>query len=164
MTSIYSLLNIIIFFACTQIVEGQSSNDFRDITQMITAQEFEAIKSFILNNGDRRTYCNKYNNNPHYSFEGFDVYLNPETEQANINCDSDISDFNDMVIHDRDSDPQYYHLLIVRPGDLANTQVIRATQEMQEGRVYLLNFYDDKLDLMMGKLDGYISKIKEGIE
>lgn len=160
MKTICSLLIIIL---CSQKVEGQSSNDFHDITPMITTQEFEDIKSFILNNGDRRTYCNKYNSNPHYSFDGFDVYLNPETGQANINCDPEISDFNEMVIHDQNSDPQYYHLLIVRQGDLANKQIIRATQEVQEGRVYLLNFYDDKMDLMRDKLDAYISKVKASI-
>jgi hypothetical protein len=38
-----------------------------------------------------------YNDNPHYSFTDFDVFLNPDTGQANINCDKQKSDFNHMV-------------------------------------------------------------------
>ena len=49
-----------------------------------------------------------YNDNPHYSFKDFDVLLNPDTGQANINCDQQKSDFNHMVFRTKAS--AYYHL------------------------------------------------------
>ena len=82
--------------------------DYREITQSLSVQDFESIKSFILENGDRQTYCNMLLDNPHYSYEGFEAYLNPEIGQKNIRCDPEISDFNMRVSRDQHSDPQYY--------------------------------------------------------
>jgi len=45
---------------------------------------FDLIKTFVLTNGDKETYSNMYNNNPHYSFDGLEAYLNPEIGQGNI--------------------------------------------------------------------------------
>ena len=79
---------------------GLSKKEFLDVTNKISPEKFIAIKNFILKYGDRRTYCNMYNQNPHYAFEGFDVYLSPAVGQQNINCDSSKSDFNGITIHD----------------------------------------------------------------
>ena len=67
---------------------------------------FRAIERFILSNGDRQTYCNMYNNNPHYALgDSLHVYLNPSVgvEQHNINCDPTKSDFNQIVVQDQRS-------------------------------------------------------------
>jgi len=71
---------------------------------------FLLIKNHILARGDRQTYCNRYNHNPHFQFREFDIYLNPDIGQQNINCDSKLSDFNEMVIRTKDSD--YYNLTL----------------------------------------------------
>ncbi len=141
-------------------IVDNTSNEYRDITKNLSVQEFETIKSFILENGDRQTYCNMYNNNPHYSFEGFEAYLNPETGQGNINCDPEISDFNEIVIRDQDADPQYYHILIVRQGDLENKEIFFNVPEgMKEEKVYLLKYYEYDLDMMERKIYKYIELI-----
>lgn len=59
---------------------------------------FIAIKRFILAKGDRQTFGNMYNRNPHYAFDGFDAFLIPDVGQANINCDPARSDFDGIVI------------------------------------------------------------------
>jgi hypothetical protein len=64
----------------------------------MTTTQFDIIKQYILRKGDRQTYCNMYNNNPHLALDEFEVYLNPSIGQANINCDPNLSDFNDLVI------------------------------------------------------------------
>lgn len=56
------------------------------------------IKQFILTNGLSRTYCQMYNNNPYYGFTNCNAYLDPETGQANINCDRSKSGFNRLVM------------------------------------------------------------------
>ena len=77
---------------------------------VLTAANFLLIKNHILARGDRLTYCNRYNHNPHFQFREFDIYLNPDTGQQNINCDPKLSDFNEMVIRTKDSD--YYNLTL----------------------------------------------------
>ena len=76
---------------------------------VLTAATFNQIKNFILAHGDRQTYCNMYNNNPHAVFANMDIFLNPDTGQQNINCDIKLSGFNHMVI--RTQYPlKYYHI------------------------------------------------------
>lgn len=67
---------------------------------VVSPKSFRAIKALIIQRGDRQIYCNMYSNNPHLGFEGFDVFLNPDVGQRNINCDLARSDFNEMVIRD----------------------------------------------------------------
>jgi hypothetical protein len=62
------------------------SNKYIEFTENFSCQKFESVKDFIIVKGDRQTYSNMYNSNLHFSFNGFDVYLNPETGQENINA------------------------------------------------------------------------------
>lgn len=141
-----------------------TSDDFLDITYMMNYNDFENIKTLILSNGDRETFCNMYNDNPHYSFEGFETYLNPEIGQLNINCNPELSDFNIIVIRDQSSDPQYFHLLIVRNGDLENEQIAGKVSGMIEGKIYLLKYYEYDLDIMAEKVRIYIDEMKDIVE
>jgi hypothetical protein len=122
--------------------------EFRDITHVVSVDLFESIKTFILTNGDRETYSNMYNDNPHYSFDGFESYLNPDIGQFNPDCDTSKSDFNEIVIRDQNAIPQYYYIRIVRKGDIANEQII-TYEGMSEDKVYLLNFFDDNIDSLI---------------
>lgn len=142
----------------------EASDDFLDITHMLSYNDFEKIKTFILSNGDRETFSNMYNDNPHYSFTGFETYLNPETGQLNINCNPDLSDFNEIVIRDQSSDPQYFHLLIVRNSDLKNQQISRKLTGLIEGKVFLLKYYDYDLETMAEKVKLYIVDMKNKVE
>jgi hypothetical protein len=74
----------------------------------LTPANFELIKRFVLRKGDRQTYCSMYNQNPHFRFEGFDVYLNPDVGQQNINCDPALSDFDELVVHDERVPGEYF--------------------------------------------------------
>jgi len=68
---------------------------------VLTVSNFLTIKNFILTNGLSQTYCQMYNGNPYFGFEGMNAYLNPDTHQANINCDRSKSDFNSLVLQER---------------------------------------------------------------
>jgi len=68
---------------------------------VLTVSNFLTIKNFILTNGLSQTYCQMYNGNPYFGFEGMNAYLNPDTLQANINCDRSKSDFNALVLQER---------------------------------------------------------------
>ncbi len=135
---------------------------FRDITYIVSVDSFESIKNFILTNGDRETYSNRYGNNPHCSFDGFELYLNPDIGQLNSDCDTSKSDFNEIVIRDQNSNPQYYYVHVVRKGDLANAQ-IHTFEGMDEGKVYLLNFDNNNMDSMVNNVSIYIEIIKKEV-
>ena len=67
---------------------------------LLTPTNFALIRQFILREGDQKTYCNMYNNNPHLGGLGFDVFLNPADGQKNIGCDPELGGFDTIVISD----------------------------------------------------------------
>ena len=76
-------------------------------------EAFERIKRYILALGGRRTYCNMYNANPHHRFATFDAYLTPDVGQRNINCDPELSDFDEIVVQDWGLDEVYVGARVV---------------------------------------------------
>jgi len=150
--------------ACTkdkeEVIVEVTTNEYADITETFSMNDFEVAKAFILTNGDRGTYRNFDNDNPHYSFNGFEAYLNAEIGQANINNDPNISDFNQITIRDRNADPQYYTIHIVRKGDSAKEGITRPVEGMKEEKVYYINKYDYDINIMKNNLNRYIEVIK----
>ncbi|HPE76219.1 MAG TPA: T9SS type A sorting domain-containing protein [Draconibacterium sp.] len=160
----------LLFYICI-LANGRSINyvpvdtvqfEFRDITHIVSVDSFESIKTFVLTNGDRETYSNMYNDNPHFHFEEFELYLNPDIGQANINCDTSKSDFNEVVIKDQNANPQYYYVHVVRKGDLTNAQ-IHTFEGMVEEKVYLLNFDNNNMDSMINNVSQYIEIIEKEV-
>ncbi|WP_157814136.1 hypothetical protein [Olleya sp. Bg11-27] len=75
--------------------------NFTNVSDVISFEEFEQIKAFILKNGDKMIFRNFDNNNPHYKYVNCDVFLGADIGQRNINNDPDISDFNQLTIKNR---------------------------------------------------------------
>jgi len=132
---------------------------FANISDLVNYDTFETIKDFILKQGHRMTYRNYDNNNPHYQFEGFNVFLGADIGQGNINNDPEISDFNQLTIADWESDICYYNLIIVRKGDLKPRKAW-ILPAMKEGEVYLVDYYEKRLDTMRNNLPTYLEVIK----
>ena len=86
----------------------------KNIDPVLNLDNFILIKNFILAQGRRQTYCNMFNDNPAYNIADCYYYLNPDTGQANINCDPTKSDFNTLVIYGHDT--ASYHVSI-KQGD-----------------------------------------------
>jgi len=141
--------------------ESQSM-DFTNVSSIVNIEKFENIKEFILKNGDKMTYRNIDNNNPHYKFKNFDTYLGADIGQKNINNDPEISDFNQLTIVDSKSNIRYYELLILRKGDIKEGK--RWVKEgMKEEQVYLVDVYGKGLKLMENNLLNYLKQIEEEI-
>ena len=86
----------------------------RDISDIVSKQTFEEIVQYILSNGDRMTYCNMYNNSPHYGLERIDIYLNPISQFINMEALSwSVSDYETITIKDWDSRHTYYDIRLV---------------------------------------------------
>jgi hypothetical protein len=133
-----------------------------NINHLLPPDTFEKIKHFILQEGGRKTYRNFDNNNPHYQFSDFSVYLGADIGQQNIINDPAISDFNEITIQDWNSDITYYHIIIVRNGDIENGKAwIR--KGMENNNVYLSDVYNQGIDKMMEKLPYYVEIIEKEI-
>lgn len=134
---------------------------FDDVTDYLPLHFFEEMKSFILKNGTRQTFRNFDNNNPHYSFGAFVVYLGADIGQGNINNDPTISDFNQLSIN---SNHFIQHCLIiaVRKGDLKKNKCW-VYPGMSEEKVYLINPYKKDIAVLQENCKQYIQIIKEKI-
>ena len=88
MKKILFFILVLHFYECSSTayeeINNNSSSEYLVINDLLSYNEFEDIKEFILKYGDKQTYRNYDNNNPHYSFEGFECYLNSEIGQENI--------------------------------------------------------------------------------
>lgn len=74
----------------------------------VSVESFDRIVRFILERGDRLTWCNRFNDNPHYRFANFDAFLNPDLGQRNINCDPALSGFDNLTIRVDDGACEYF--------------------------------------------------------
>ena len=108
--SLTTILILILVSGCSgshESTPSQSAEAPQQVDVVLTAAAFNQIKDHILADGDRQTYCNMFNNNPHVTLGNMDIYLNPDTGQQNINCNLKLSAFNHMVIRTRD--PRKYY-------------------------------------------------------
>ncbi len=159
----FKLLILIILLGFTSD-DKQPSEKFHDITDDISPESFNRIKNFILEKGDRKFYCSMYNNNPHFYFGTFHAYLNPDTGQKNINCDLSLSDFNELVIHDPDSEIQYLNVVLIKNINYGENIQFKKIPGMTSGHVYLLNEYSTDLKTGRKALLKAIKKISETIK
>jgi hypothetical protein len=88
-----------------------------DDDPVLSVDNLNALKDFILARKRVRTFCNMYNGNPWLETEHFDLYLLPDAggphghPQWNINCDPTRGDFRRLVIRRKhESDDQYREL------------------------------------------------------
>ena len=120
------------------IVLNQSNvPDFTNVTNNFSASQFEELKRFILKKGDRLTYRNFDNKNPHYKMGSADLYLNAEIGQENMNNDATISDFNEITINDA---KYRYTIRLVRKGDLKKANIY-SPKGLEENKLYLTGVY-----------------------
>lgn len=163
--------NVLIFllltmaFSCDDKDSKQLANDYREITDKLSVQDFEKIKTFILDSGKFEPYFNMYQQQPVYSFDNFLVTLLPEVGQHNIACDPEISDFNQLVIYDPDLQSTYLYFLMIRQGDFKKENIeIPDYDGLKENRVYLMRFSDHDLDELFDESEYYIIQMKNKLE
>lgn len=109
---------------------------FEKISDRFNPSQFEKVKHFVLEKGDKKTYRNYDCNNPHFDFGSFEVFFGADVGQKNILNDPSISDFNELVIYTNDN-TRYFALIIVRKGDIKNQKQF-TSKGMEEGHVYLM--------------------------
>ena len=165
MKKYFGLIFILILLGCNNKEKELSSNDFRDVTNQLSVQDFEKIKTYILDKGTFEPFFNKYQQQPLYPFDGFSATLLPEIGQLNVTCNPQISDFNQLVIYDSGLQSKYIYFLIIRHGDFQKVNIeIPDYAGLKENKVYLLRYSDYDLNEMEVKAENYISQMKNRIK
>jgi hypothetical protein len=133
-----------------------TEQNFIDVTDHFSLDKFEVLKEKILKNGDRETYRNYDNQNPHYVLNGVDLYLNAEIGQKNINNDPELSDFNEITVNDGINHVTFT-IRIVREKDFENKQIY-IHEGMEKNKIYLMNHYKNiKEALKKEIIEGYLN-------
>jgi hypothetical protein len=130
-------MKVLIVIMSLIVLNQGTAPDFTNITNNFSESQFDELKRFILKKGDRQTYRNFDNNNPHYKLGNADLYLNAETGQKNMNNDATLSNFNEISIND----PKYHYTIrLVRKGDLKKTNIY-SPKGLEENKLYLTGVY-----------------------
>lgn len=115
-----ALTLLIFLFRCLPVQCGQPDNYnmLIDFNAQFNFYYFEQLRSYIINNGDRKTYCPNYKDNPHYVFDdlSLEIYLNPTNRDGRIPSDND---YNVMyLLEDTDPYPIHYYLYLTSNRDV----------------------------------------------
>jgi hypothetical protein len=148
---------ILILNNCYAQNKEKMQKQYIDLSEELTVKEFKDMVGFILKNGDRQTYCNMYNNNPHYKFEGFEVFLNPIHQTinwTNDNLSNEISDYNAIVIRDLQANGSYYYLKL-NENNILFDDIYNQYDEKERNliRNKILNEYLPKMKREFGKME-----------
>ncbi len=79
---------LFIFFLPAKSQEATDPTMLIKINDALNSHDFEQIRSYIFEKGDRKTYCPHYIDNPHYQMEedNIEIFMNPavvDTKQTN---------------------------------------------------------------------------------
>lgn len=75
--AILALLTVSSYAAPTNSSPASAIQPFGAHETILKASSFNRIKDFVLAHGDRQTYCNMYNNNPHIALGNMDMTFPP---------------------------------------------------------------------------------------
>lgn len=103
------ILLIVSVISCN-VLFSQTKMKNNNQLEKLSPKHFKEIIVFVLNKGDRATYCNMYNNNPHLKIDDLNLYLNPMNQQINFFAEKlsiNEKDYNEIVIFDNKT---YFHI------------------------------------------------------
>lgn len=74
---LFSILFIVFLSVKAQVATDASM--LIDLNERLNFYDFEQMRSFIIKNGDKKTYCPNYTDNPHYEMRdaNLEIYMNP---------------------------------------------------------------------------------------
>lgn len=90
---------LLFFFSITMNAQDMKQPDPIDISNILSFDEFQEIKKFILDKEQTKTYGNMYNDNPYYSFDNnVNVYLNPIRQFVQESKINDPNEYDEICI------------------------------------------------------------------
>lgn len=98
-------------------VSGQQVERYNmliDFNRQFNFYYFEQLRAYIINNGDRKTYCPSYKDNPHLRIGSLlvDIYLNPTN---NDGFEPSKNDYNVMYLLEEQGSKSVHYYLYLNP-------------------------------------------------
>lgn len=104
----YLLILICLLFSLMMNAQEPKNVKPMDISNILSYDDFQKIKQFVLDKGQVQTYCNMYNDNPFYQFDdGIELYLNPIVQFYTGGEHPDLEAYNTMTIRIWDEKKDY---------------------------------------------------------
>ncbi|MDR3273265.1 MAG: hypothetical protein LBT29_07280 [Flavobacteriaceae bacterium] len=125
-------------------ISDKESKYIKNIDNILNKEEFQNILEYIIKNGDRRTYCQAYNYNPHYSLDGFEIYLNPVHQGLDLSYN--IHDYNEIVIYDNSDYRKYFDIILSDSVYIYNAYRYEPQKDFEE---IIIEKYIPKLKLLI---------------
>lgn len=127
------------------------ADKFVDIADIFSKKDFEELRSFIFKKGDRQSFRNFDNDNPHYRFEDFDVYLGTGDQRRVFENDRlKPEDYTELVIGFSRG-----FVVYLAPHNEFHQSILG----FADGKVYTLTYTSEKMDELKKRL----SAIKRAI-
>lgn len=94
--------------------QSEGYNMLIDFNRQFNFYYFEQLRAYIINNGDRKTYCPNYKDNPHLTVSHLflDIYLNPTN---NNGVDPTENDYNVMYMVEEQGTRLVHYYLYLSP-------------------------------------------------
>ena len=150
-------LSFLAILTCSGVALARNADVRLRISQMeddekvVTRDNLQKIKQFILQNGRRETYCNKFNNNPAYHTKEFQLYLDPDAGQLNGNCDPAKSDFNTLTIRSTNGGKNQYRKVEFIDQHSIHVVASWPTDDLTVGQ--LRKFVEEALTQILAEMD-----------
>ncbi|MGF1557670.1 MAG: hypothetical protein ACFCUL_01095 [Flavobacteriaceae bacterium] len=120
------------------------ADKFVDIADIFSKKDFEELRSFIFKKGDRQSFRNFDNDNPHYRFEDFDVYLGTGDQRRVFENDRlKPEDYSELVIGFSRGFAVY-----LAPHNEFHQSILG----FADGKVYTLTYTSEKMDELKKRL------------
>lgn len=112
------VLVLFLFISSMHVYSAEvANNNYIKVNNILSFFEFEELRSYVWENGDRKTYCPNYDDNPHYTLveDETEIYFNPTVESESL---SD-SDYNVMyIVTQLKGNPFNYYLYLNKDGNV----------------------------------------------
>lgn len=145
-------------FIATFVICSAQSKNYRDVSADFSPQIFEALRTFVLQNGDRQTFRILDVANPHFSFKGFEVYLGGVHNRRTQSMNNKISEqeYYEIIFRELGSKTQYQHFFFFKE-PVKNHFFVN--EKFRENRVYFRKTDNEKYD--KSRLIAFLKTIKE---
>ncbi|WCM41262.1 hypothetical protein MG290_09860 [Flavobacterium sp. CBA20B-1] len=112
----------------------------KDISTQFSAKEFTQLRAFVLKNGDRMSFRNFDNDNPHYKLDTIDLYLG--TFKQNLEQTQKENEYTELIIRVKEE------------------KINTITLKLEDDMVFLVDVYDNGFEELETVLKNHLNSLK----
>lgn len=132
-----------VFFSCGHsktAIQSPMIPKEKDISNQFSAKEFKQLRTFVFNNGNRLTFRNFDNNNPHCKRDGIDLFFG--TFQQHFGKNPMEEDYTELIIRVKEEKINYI------------------TLKLDDDKVYLVDVYRKGFQELETVLKKHLNSLK----